>query len=167
MFYIASTRFNNSTYKENIDYREKNKVSVIYGASLKIRNIYSHGVLIFVVEMNNEKNKIEGIGLIRNLLICDKFYKIYENGEYNRYIYRGNYWLNREQLDANDPEICEILDKVLFKGKSHLKNRIGITILTDKLFSHWIYELRSLKYKIKCAFIHYYKGRHVNDTIYD
>lgn len=35
MFHIACTRFNNSTYKENLEYREKNKEALIYGSSLK------------------------------------------------------------------------------------------------------------------------------------
>ena len=156
MFYIAGTRFNNLTYKENIDYRNKNQEEVIYGAALKIRNIYSHGSLIFVAEMNNETNKIEGIGLIKNLLVSDKRHKIYENNDYNRYIYRGKYWLNRNQIENFDKEIIEILDNILFKGKSHLKYRTGITIITEKLFTHWNYELRTLKNKIKYLFIEYF-----------
>jgi hypothetical protein len=157
MFHLACTRFNNSTYKENVDYRNKHNENVIYGASLKIRNIYSIGSLIFVAEMNNEKNKIEGVGLIKNQLVLDKRHKIYENGEYNSYIYRGKYWLSRETLENLDPAIIEIFDNILFKGKSHLKCRTGITILTEKLFTHWIYELRILKNKIKCVFLDHYK----------
>jgi hypothetical protein len=153
MFYIGCTRFNKSTYKENIDYRKKNNEDVIYGTALKIRNIYSPGSLIFVAEMNNETNKVEGIGLIKNLLVSDKRHKIYENNDYNRYIYRGKYWLSRTQLDSLDIEIGEILDNILFKGKSHLKFRTGLTIITDKLFTHWDYELRTLKNKIKYVFL--------------
>ena len=95
MFYLACTRFNDSTYKDNIDYRNNNNEDVIYGAPLQIRNIYPAGSLLFVAEMNNERNRIEGIGLIKNLLVFDKRHKIYENTDYNRYIYRGKYWLSR------------------------------------------------------------------------
>jgi len=153
MFHIGCTRFNNTTYKENTLYREKNDETVIYGSSLKIRNTYSIGSLIFVAEMNNETNRIEGIGLIRNNIVTDKRHKIYENCEYNRYIYRGKYWLRREQLDA---EILEILDTVLFKGKSHLKCRTGITVISDKLFVHWDYDLLTLKNKVKDVFLRHY-----------
>ena len=153
MFYIACTRFNNATYKENIDYRMKYNESVIYGPAYKIRDIYPPGSLIFVAEMNNETNKIQGIGLIKNSLVSDKRYKVYENGEYNRYIYRGNYWISREDLLILDSEIIEIFDNILFKGKSHMKFRTGITILTEKLFTHWIYEFRSLKNQVKSAFL--------------
>jgi hypothetical protein len=109
---------------------------------------------MFIAEMNNEKNRIEGIGLIRNQLVSDKRHKIYENNEYNRYVYRGHYWLSRDQLDV---EILQILDTVLFKGKSHLKNRTGISILSEQLFIHWIYELSTLKNKIKNAFLSHFR----------
>lgn len=161
MFHLACTRFNCKTYKENTDYRIKNGESVIYGSAFKIRNTYSIGALIFVAEMNNETNKIEGIGLIKNLLVCDKYYDIYSNSDssYNRYIYRGNYWLSREQLDKLDMQITEIFDNILFKGKSHLKRMSGITVLTKKLFTNWNYELCDLKNKVKNAFLNYFKSK--------
>jgi hypothetical protein len=158
MFHIACTRFNNFTYNENTDYRNKYNEIVIYGTSFKIRNIYSVGSLIFIAEMNNETNKIEGIGLIRNYLVSDKRYKIYDNNDYNRYIYRGTYWLSRDQILLLDPEIIEIFDNILFKGKSHLKRTSGITILTEKLFTNWNYELHDLKEKVKHAFIVHFKS---------
>jgi len=158
MFHIACTRFNNSTYKENIEYREKNKEAVIYGSAFKIRELYSPDCLIFVAEMNNEINKIEGIGLIRNTLVSEKRHKIYENSDYNRFIYRGKHWINRNQLDNSDIEIGKILDNILFKGKSNLKFRTGITIITDKLFTHWNYELRTLKNKIKYVFLKHFNN---------
>ena len=159
MFHIACTRFNCKTYKENTDYRIKNGEQVIYGSAFKIRDMYSPGSLIFVAEMNNETNKIEGIGFIKNLLIADKNYKIYDDNFYNRYIYRGKYWLSRTQLNELDREICEIFDNILFKGKSHLKRMSGITVLTDKLFTNWNYELCDLKNQVKNAFLNYFKHR--------
>jgi len=157
MFYLACTRFNNTTYNENKLYRLQHNEAVIYGPAYKIRDIYPSGSLMFVIEMNNEKNKIEGIGLIKNSLVSDKRYKVYDNGEYNRYIYRGNYWVSREQLISLEPEIIEICDNILFKGKSHMKFRSGITIITEKLFTHWVYDLNVLKKKIKDIFLYIFK----------
>lgn len=165
MFYLACTRFNNTTYDENIRYRTKNNESVIYGSTLKIRDIYSPGSLIFIAEMNNETNKIEGIGLIKNHLVYDKRHRIYDNNEYNRYIYRGKYWLSRSQINEFNPEILEIFDNILFKGKSHLKCRIGITIITEKLFVHWDYELRTLKNMVKSLFLHYFKYTTIDEEL--
>jgi hypothetical protein len=130
---------------------------------MKIREIYPPESLIFIAEMNNPQNKIEGIGLIKNLLVHDKRHYIHENDEYNRYIYKGNYWLSREQIDEFEPKILEIFDNILFKGKSHLKCRIGITIITEKLFTHWDYDLQILKNMIKQLFIHYFKYNICND----
>jgi hypothetical protein len=144
------------TYEQNMRYRNKFNETTIYGTTLKIRDKYPLGCLIFIAEMNNEKNRIEGIGLIKNLLVHDKRHKIYDNGEYNRYIYRGKYWLSREQIHYFNPEILEIFDTVLFKGKSNLKCRMGITIITEQLFVHWIYELKDLKNKVKELFMNYF-----------
>ena len=157
MFHLACTRFNTQTYKENREFRLKSGEKVLYGPAFKIRNTYSAGSRIFVVEMNNETNKIEGIGLIKNLLVSDKKYKIYENSDYNRYIYRGKYWLSRDQLNISDPEMVEIFDTILFKGKSHLKRMSGITVLTEKLFTNWNYELYDLKNRVKCVFMRYFQ----------
>lgn len=139
-----------------MDYRIKHNIQVIYGPEFKIRETYPVGCLIFVAEMNNETNKIQGIGLINNFLASDKKYTIYENGLYNRYIYRGNYWISREDLIMLDSNIVEIFDNILFKGKSHMKFRSGITILTDKLFSHWTYKLQLLKNQVKTCFLKYF-----------
>jgi hypothetical protein len=163
MFHLACTRFNNQTYKENIDFRLKSGEKVLYGPAFRIRNTYSAGSLLFVAEMNNETNKIEGIGLIKNLLVSDKRYKIYENGDYNRYIYRGKYWLSRDQLNMLDTEIVETFDNILFKGKSHLKRMSGITILTEKLFTNWNYELADLKRKVKTAFTMHFQEKGVKE----
>lgn len=157
MFHIACTRFNTQTYKENTDCRIKNDEPVMYGSAFKTRNIYSAGALIFVAEMNNETNKIEGIGLIKNLLVSDKYYKIYSDNNYNRYIYRGKYWLSRNQLDKLDEKISETFDNILFKGKSNMKRMSGITVLTERLFTNWEYELHELKNKVKNAFLNYFK----------
>lgn len=165
MFYLACTRFNDITYDENIKYRQKFNEIVIYGATLKIREIYSPGSLMFIVEMNNQKNRIEGIGLIKNSLICDKRHKIYDNDEYNRYIYRGNYWLSREQLLEKEPEIIETFDNILFKGKSHLKCRIGITVVTEKLFNRWDYNLTTIKNKVKKTFLHYFTKKDFKEEV--
>lgn len=155
MFYIASTRFNNKTYRENHAYREKHLEPVIYGTDIKINHKYSPGSLIFVIEMNNDKDQIEGIGLIRNNLVHDTK-KIYDNPDYNRYVYRGDYWLDRETILSVDKDIVKICDLILFKGKSHMKRVSGISVLTEKLFTNWIFELKDLKEKIKSLFLKLY-----------
>jgi hypothetical protein len=162
MFYIASTRFNNETYDENMSYRKTHGIPVIYGTSIPIQTKYDLGSIIFVIEMNNEKNEIEGIGLIRNMLVTDKRYRIYSNNDYNRFIYHGEYWLSRSQLTDFDSELIEICDNVLFKGKSHLKRQSGISVLTDQLFTNWDYSLIIMKNKIRAAFLNAFKSANNN-----
>jgi hypothetical protein len=152
MFHIASTRFNNDTLAQNMDYRLKTGETSIYGTGFQINVKYSIGSVLFVFEMNNDENRIEGIGVITNNTVFDKKHKIYNDSNYNRFIYRGNYWLSRQQILENDPEIVEIFDKMLFKGKSHLKRQSGITIVTEKLALKWKYDLEILKRQIKNLF---------------
>lgn len=149
MYHIACTRFTNSTYAENMEYRKKHNYPAIYGSALKIRDIYLPGAFIFIVEMNNEKNQIEGVGLIENKLVCDRYHNIYSNAEYNKYVYRGKYWLAKENIE---PEITEIFNNILFKGKSHLKCRIGITVVTEKLLVRWNYHTLNVKYRLQKLF---------------
>lgn len=157
MFYIASTRFNNDTYNENISYRKRANIPVIYGTSIRIQEKYDVGVLMFVVEMNNDDNQIEGIGLIRNTMVYDKKHNIYSNSDYNRYLYKGEYWLSRDAILEKDAEIAKICDTVLFKGKSHLKRVSGISVLTNQLFTNWDFKLSVLKEKIRLLFINTFK----------
>ena len=159
MFYLACISFNNKTYDENICYRNKCNKKVIYGSMLKIREIYQKESLIFIAEMNINENKIEGIGLIKNIIVYNRTHKIHENNECNRYIYQGKYWLSRRQILDVDFEILNIFDDILFKGKSHLKNRIGIRIITDNLFVNWSYDLITLKNKVKNLFLHYFQKK--------
>ena len=157
MSHLASTRFISSTYIENITYREKYNEPAIYGTLVKIQHKYAIGSIMFVIEMNNETNAIEGIGLIKNIVMYDKQCKIYKNNDYNRYIYRGDYWISRENIIHFDPTIVDICDLILFKGKSHLKRQTGITVLTEKLFTNWPFELHNLKNNIKILFINTFR----------
>jgi hypothetical protein len=88
---------------------------------------------------------------------------MYQNNDYNRIFYKGDYWLSRSQIYELDSEVIQILDTVLFKGKSHLKRQSGITILTNKLFYNWAYELDDLKNKVKNIFLKHFKDTEINN----
>lgn len=158
MFYLACTRFNCNTSQENINYKIKNNIKgILYGVPILIYNKYPLNTILFVVEMNNETNEILGIGIIRNKIVIDKKYCIYNNLEYNRYIYKGDYWLSREYILRNNEKVIEILENILFKKKSNVKRQSGITIITQKVWSHWKdydnYTEKFLKDSIKKLFI--------------
>ena len=87
---ITTTRFNNETFQQNKNYVNKTGIrGCIYGTPMKMKSNIPMETTVYVIEMNNEKNKIEGIGVINNRLILDKTYRIYKDMDYNRYIYKG------------------------------------------------------------------------------
>jgi len=149
----VSTRFNDITWQENFDFRIKNTIECIYGTPLEMPPHICLDSNVFVIEMNNSKNKIEGIGLIRNKTHIDKYYKIYHEGNYNRYIYKGNYYLNRDKLLFLDEELVKIFDYILFKEKTHLKRGSGFTSIPEKLLNHSICENINIKRRLRELFI--------------
>jgi len=133
MFAIVTTRFNNATYEENLVYREKHNIPCIYGSPVETSASVRSIDILFVVEMNNEKNEIEGIGIVRNRPWADKYYRIYKNGDYNRYVYKGKHHLSRETLVEMNEEFVKAIEIICFKKKSHLKRGYGFTTITEKL----------------------------------
>ena len=129
-FWIATTRFNNETLRENrrwMDNISNTEWKCIYGPSRKINTnkipVYS---LMYILEMNNERNEIAGIGMIRNYVYFDM--DIYTDVNFNQFIYKGKQHIEREEMSETDLDgpIFAIENKI-FKGKKHLKRGGGIT----------------------------------------
>jgi hypothetical protein len=76
--------------------------------------------------MNNSTNRIEGIGVIQNKPIVNK-YKVYESFSYNRYTYIGRYRISRKDMTEEEEEIMKVLDIFCFTGAKNLKRGKGIT----------------------------------------
>tara|TARA_E500000178_G_C16948447_1_gene719995 strand:- start:500 stop:982 length:483 start_codon:yes stop_codon:yes gene_type:complete len=126
---IATTRFNNVTFMENSRWREKNNwKGCIYPVPKQISNNFLLNELIFILEMNNDSNKIKGVGLIKNR-ISKKKYKIYSMQNYNRYIYKSIYRIDRKEMTHEEKKVLRILDFLVFKGKTHLKRGQGIIFI--------------------------------------
>ena len=66
--HIVTTRFTNETWDENRVYCEKykNQLQCAYGVPLQTNNDLTTDDVLFVLEMNNEENKIMGIGMVKN-----------------------------------------------------------------------------------------------------
>ena len=138
---LSTSRFNNLTWQENCKYREKNKMTgPIYGVPMKMRETVMIDTLVFIIEMNNERNRIEGIGLIKNRSIPteERFaFCVYKSdGNFNRYIYKGDYRIDRDILQSYNVKLVEILDYICFKGKTHLKRGNGFMRIPDKLLKN-------------------------------
>jgi len=136
---VAVTRFNNKTWQENLHYREKNELTgCCYGTPVLLQEDIPIGAIVYVLEMNNETNKIMGIGLIRNHNRGDKRYCIYSDGNYNRYNYSSDYRIDRTEL-KNNKEFLKRMELLVFKGYTHMKRGHGIQLVTDKKFKELIY----------------------------
>jgi hypothetical protein len=135
---IASTRFNNHTWSENVNYRSKiQHAGSIYGCPQSISCKIPEESLLYIFEMNNSLNRIEGIGLIKNKIYYDNYYKIYSDGNYNRFVYKSNYRVDRNHLELYYPDILSLFELILFKGKTHLKRGFGITQVPEKLIDKY------------------------------
>jgi hypothetical protein len=170
---IVTSRFNNSTWEENCSFRDKHKeVACIYGSPQQMTEKIPLNSLVFVVEMNNSTNKIEGIGLIRNLLNHEKKIRVYQTGNYNRYTYQGNFRIDRCTIEFVCPQILQILEKLVFTGKTHLKRGAGFTRIPEKLYKHhkilenYNYTEQQIKYEIATLFKRQFtKESHNNEAL--
>jgi hypothetical protein len=156
MVYLVSTRFNDETWDQNKRYRKKHSLKCIYGSPLEFTKRICVDSNVFVLEMNNSTNKLEGIGLIKNRPCFDKYYKIYHDGNYNRYIYKSDYHINREQLLIMNADLIRMFDYILFKEKTHLKRGSGFTTIPEKLLTHSICEKIDIVRTLKHIFIDYF-----------
>jgi len=124
-FYVGSSRFTNDTWKENRNFCLKYNIKTAYCSPIPISTKIPSDALICVLEMNNETNRIIGIGLIRNKTIPKIW--IYEHGNYNRNTYIGKRRIDRSEMTDTEEKVMEILDSYCFKGNGHLKRGQGIT----------------------------------------
>jgi hypothetical protein len=147
-------------------------VACIYGSPQQMTEKIPLNSLVFVVEMNNSTNKIEGIGLIRNLLNHEKKIRVYQTGNYNRYTYQGNFRIDRCTIEFVCPQILQILEKLVFTGKTHLKRGAGFTRIPEKLYKHhkilenYNYTEQQIKYEIATLFKRQFtKESHNNEAL--
>ena len=135
---IVTTRFNKETWIENEKYREKHHPSLgcAYGVPSKTTNSFTGDDVLLVLEMNNSENRIMGIGMVKNQpLMRSKQYSVYENPEYNRYVYLGKTRIDRSVMNEEEEEMMKVFDILCFTGKRHQKRLSGIKAFPmDMLF---------------------------------
>tara|TARA_B100001093_G_C26627774_1_gene927486 strand:+ start:193 stop:681 length:489 start_codon:yes stop_codon:yes gene_type:complete len=152
---IAVTRFNEETWKEHCIWKNSRQYyGAIYNTPTKISPKILPNSILFIIEMNNSLNKIEGIGLIKNHLNLQKKIKIYKEENYNRFTYKSKYRIGKEDLSKEENKIIEVLEILLFKGSRHMKRGQGIQVIGD-----WIQYNKSFDFNkfIKNLFIEKYK----------
>ena len=143
MITLASTRFNDETWNENIEYRRTNELQgCIYGTPNPMSELIPLNTNVVICEMNNSCDKIMGFGLIKNYLYVNQYYKIYSRGNYNRFTYKSDYRIDRDELNKDEVTVLEDLEKIVFKGKGHLKRGFGITSIPEKKTKELSYNLK-------------------------
>jgi hypothetical protein len=117
----------------------------------------SYNTPVFVIEMNNSTNKIEGIGLIKNKPETKKYYKVHSEGNTNRYTYIGEYFIERDIIDDYNYPLVYALEEILFKGKTHSKRGSGLLTIPEKVLKFDICEGINVKKEIKELFIYHFR----------
>ena len=124
---IVTTRFNEKTFLENKEYRlSMNPIpACIYTSSHPVAVNIPLDKEIFVLEMNNETNRIMGIGRIFNVPIYN-MHKIHDDKKFNFFSYIGTSRIDRAEMDEMEDDIMKVFDTLCFKGKRNLKRLKGI-----------------------------------------
>lgn len=129
--FLETTRFNQASMKINQQARWE---GCLYGNPRPLKKRQQPFRL--VLELNNDTNRIDGVGLISNkCLLRGKntvFRDVYENRLFNQNVYRGSYRLDRSLLDEYSEislKIFQRLDEGCFHGFYHVKRGNSISKL--------------------------------------
>jgi hypothetical protein len=164
MITFVTTRYNNETWKLNYENRIKRNKACIYCSTNELSNKIYYNTPVFVIEMNNSINKIEGIGLIKNNHEST-YHKIQNDGNYNRYIYIGNFHIDRKTIYEHNPILVDILEKILFKGYTHSKRGSGMSCIPEKVLNLDICQGINIKKEIKELFICNFREKIIKKSI--
>jgi hypothetical protein len=163
LYEVVTGRFNNETRDANYAYRKKNNFTCMYSCPLELSPKIPYNTPVFVIEMNNSINKIEGIGLIKNNYETKKYYKVHSDSNTNRYTYIGKYFIDRDTINIYNSKLVFILEEILFKGKTHSKRGSGLTIIPSKVIKFDICQGMNIKRVIKELFIRHYREKPDNE----
>ena len=159
---LACTRFNNKTWQEYQQWKNtyqqiyeqiyQRPLKCIYGCPREISDKkFPPQAKILVVEMNNDENKIMGIGEIINQTANEVYrsnnnkpqttaaarvkFNIFSDRNYTRYIYIGNtYYASREELERNQTEDAQYINKQLKSAMPQTTQEIQIQSIERLLF---------------------------------
>jgi hypothetical protein len=95
--------------------------------------------------MNNDTNKIIGIGLIRNQPVNGKL-SVYSKGNYNRYTFVGRTRIDRSEMNEEEDLVMKIFDILCFRGNKHMKRGQGLKSFPTELLFTLIKQVDLIKY---------------------
>jgi hypothetical protein len=137
---IGVTRFTDITYSENKEWKHRKKYNgCVYGFDREISMTdFNYLNDIYTIDIrcspNTKKSPphIYGIGKIKCISKYEWRSRIYTNEAFNRFIYKGNKYINRNDLIANEEnkKTIENLEKLLCTGARHFKRGDGLSKLS-------------------------------------
>ena len=126
--FLLTTRFNDTTWNENKYYRSTHPgINCIYCSPSQITESVPIDTVMFILEMNNDKNKIIGVGMVRNHPHIHR-YTVYSNGNYNRYVFIGKQRIDRDDMNEEEDRIMKVFDILCFTGNKHMKRGNGLQL---------------------------------------
>jgi hypothetical protein len=153
MVFICTTRFNTETLQQNYEWRRRHQKmdQCVYGSPIPLKDAVRESTWMIVLEMQNDANKIAGIGLVKNspnLPVLNPHNSkgsstskpsVYNCGNYNRFIYQGAYRIdllsNEIELTREEQLVIKMLELALFYGPDHSKRGKGICELPKHVSS--------------------------------
>lgn len=118
---LMTTRFTDATWIEYVKSECKR-----YNLSVLIAKAIPIDETCIVIEMNNTRNRIMGLGFVKNYIRPQKIF-VHDNHNYNRYNYRCERRISREQMTTEEDALMCRLEWHCFYGKTNLKRPPGIT----------------------------------------
>ena len=132
-FFIGSVRFNNKTYLENIKWKQrKQHQGCAYGLDKPLSIKIPSKKYIYIIEMNNDINKIMGIGKIKNEVVYSNRSRMYDDDRLNNFIYKSPDFISRNDIIKSKEKaniVLRFLENILFYGYKHFKRGQGCVII--------------------------------------
>lgn len=185
MVFICTTRFSSETLQQNCAWRRRHQKmdQCVYGSPIPMKHAIRENAWMIVLEMQNDANKIAGIGIVKNSPNLpnvpipnpqnrgngnnskggvDSTLKpaVYSCGNYNRFIYQGAYRIdllsNEIELTREEQLVIKMLELALFYGPNHSKRGKGICELPKHVAS--LYDFKECLKQLVQRFIKIKKG---------
>jgi len=127
---ILISIFDNETAEQNRKYRSSKQMELfpkgcMYCSPCLVAEYIPINSFMYVIEMNNDQNKIIAIGRIRNKIHFQK-YNVYQDKSYNQFQYVGKWRISREEFTEPEEFTAKIIDILCFTGNGHMKRSYGL-----------------------------------------
>jgi hypothetical protein len=140
---LYTVRFTSKTLEKKELFQAKSGRKCIYGSAHPIKRMTYDKATLMVIEMNNDINKINGVGLIKNTEIKHQKEKYAPPAEmaaqtqyFYKHIYTGDEWIGREDMREDDLKVVDLMEGLLFRGKGHCKRLTDITEFPPRFLDH-------------------------------